>query len=236
MLVTGPCENCGEEATKRCSRCQNAWFCDRSCQARRSFLFAQCPHRKRKGRGHVVFCLGSLCFFRERFRFLSLRKSAALFWRIHPNTRIGSSHAQLGLAKDGCLAEVCWLVCLKPLRKRQRLRRSKEPGSHLAPARRVLLRAKRDRHLVGQTERWRANVRRRSIREANKRLKQFGTSSMLTQRGSPTASFEMPCFSSFTFPHEKAWTWAAEPQVFKAELLTCCFSFCGPYLVMMSKG
>ena len=33
-LLTGTCVNCGsEEATKRCSRCQAAWFCDQDCQA-----------------------------------------------------------------------------------------------------------------------------------------------------------------------------------------------------------
>ncbi|CAK9092304.1 unnamed protein product [Durusdinium trenchii] len=32
-LQTGICERCGNESTKRCSRCQKAWFCDEDCQA-----------------------------------------------------------------------------------------------------------------------------------------------------------------------------------------------------------
>ena len=33
-LLTGSCANCGSpDASKRCSRCQAAWFCDQDCQA-----------------------------------------------------------------------------------------------------------------------------------------------------------------------------------------------------------
>ena len=34
MLGDTKCGHCGKDATHRCSKCKNAWYCNRDCQVR----------------------------------------------------------------------------------------------------------------------------------------------------------------------------------------------------------